>query len=124
MKFSPDERQRLLALKGVGPTVVSRLEQLGFSSLHELGTADVSVILEQVSAAVGSSCWKNSPQARGAIEAVVALGRISTQRGPDVPTSSQLRQRNEMSQVQLHFPDATAPDPRPNLHAEDESDRT
>ena len=79
MKFSPEERQRLLALKSVGPTVVARLEQLGFSSLRELGAADVNVILEQASAAVGSTCWKNSPQARAAIEAAVALGRMSSQ---------------------------------------------
>ncbi|WP_313457496.1 helix-hairpin-helix domain-containing protein [Stenotrophomonas sp.] len=75
MEFSPDERQRLLELKGVGPTVISRLEQLGFSTLHELGAADVSVILEQASAAVGSTCWKNSPQARAAITAAVELGK-------------------------------------------------
>lgn len=88
MEFSPDERRRLLELKGVGPTVVARLEQLGFSSLHELGAADVSVILEQASAAVGSTCWKNSPQARAAIEAAVALGRMSTHWPPYDPTSS------------------------------------
>lgn len=75
MKFPPDERQRLLALKGVGPTVVARLEQLGFSSLQDLGAADVTAILEQASAALGSTCWRNSPQARAAIEAVVALAR-------------------------------------------------
>jgi len=75
MKFPPEERQRLLALKGVGPTVVARLEQLGFSSLQDLGAADVTAILEQASAAVGSTCWRNSPQARAAIEAVVALAR-------------------------------------------------
>ncbi|RRU11451.1 helix-hairpin-helix domain-containing protein [Stenotrophomonas sp. 278] len=88
MEFSPDERRRLLELKGVGPTVVARLEQLGFSSLHELGAADVSLILEQASAAVGSTCWKNSPQARAAIEAAVALGRVSSHRRTYDPTSN------------------------------------
>lgn len=75
MSFSTAEREQLLALKGVGPTVVARLEQLGFSSFQHLGSADVESILEQASAAVGSTCWKNSRQARAAITEVVNLAR-------------------------------------------------
>ncbi|MBA1195804.1 helix-hairpin-helix domain-containing protein [Pseudomonas plecoglossicida] len=75
MPFSADERAALLALKGVGPTVISRLEQMGIESLQMLGDSSVDDILAQASAALGSTCWKNSPQARAAISAAVALGR-------------------------------------------------
>ena len=35
MGFSAIEREKMLALKGVGATVVARLEQIGFSSLSQ-----------------------------------------------------------------------------------------
>ena len=49
MSFSLEERTALLALKGVGPTVITRLEQMGIDSLAELGQASVSDILAQAS---------------------------------------------------------------------------
>ncbi|MFD2641842.1 Pathogenicity locus [Pseudomonas japonica] len=82
MPFSPDERTALLALKGIGPTVITRLEQMGIESLAELGKSDVSDILGQASAALGSTCWKNSPQARAAITAAVDLAKGSTKSTP------------------------------------------
>ena len=75
MPFSLEERTALLAVKGVGPTVITRLEQMGIESLDELRKSDVSDILAQASAAVGSTCWKNSPQARAAITAAIELAR-------------------------------------------------
>ena len=75
MPFSLDERTALLALKGVGPTVVARLEQMGITSLDELEKTDVDDILAQASAAVGSTCWKNSPQARAAITTAVRFAK-------------------------------------------------
>jgi nucleotidyltransferase/DNA polymerase involved in DNA repair len=75
MPFSLEERTALLALKGVGPTVIARLEQMGIESMGELGKVHVSDILAQASAALGSTCWKNSPQARAAITAAVELAR-------------------------------------------------
>ncbi|WP_095161728.1 Pathogenicity locus [Pseudomonas sp. Irchel 3F5] len=75
MAFSPAERAALLAVKGVGPTVVDRLEQLGFHSLAQLSQADALDIVTQAAALVGSSCWKNSPQARAAIQAAIARAR-------------------------------------------------
>ena len=78
MPFSADERAALLALKGVGPTVISRLEQMGIESLQMLGESSVDDILAQASAALGSTCWKNSPQARAAITAAVLLGKQSS----------------------------------------------
>ena len=77
MPFSLEERTALLALKGVGPTVVTRLEQMGIDSMDVLRTADVSDILAQASAALGSTCWKNSPQARAAITSAVELAKKS-----------------------------------------------
>ncbi|WP_260403561.1 MULTISPECIES: helix-hairpin-helix domain-containing protein [unclassified Pseudomonas] len=79
MPFSPNERTALLALKGVGPTVIARLEQMGIESFAELRRSDVGDILTQASAALGSTCWKNSPQARGAITAAVELAKNSTE---------------------------------------------
>lgn len=75
MPFPAEERQALLKLKGVGATVVSRLEQLGFNSLQQLAAADALDIVTQASELVGSSCWKNSPQARAAIQAAIALAK-------------------------------------------------
>ena len=75
MPFPLEERQALLKLKGVGETVVARLEQLGIDSLAQLARADALDIVTQASALVGSSCWKNSPQARAAIQAAIALAK-------------------------------------------------
>ncbi|EMC3961182.1 TPA: helix-hairpin-helix domain-containing protein [Pseudomonas aeruginosa] len=71
MSFSTVERTALLALKGVGPTVLQRLEQMGLDSFVRLRDSDAASILAQGAALTGSSCWKNSPQARAAIIAVL-----------------------------------------------------
>ena len=75
MAFSPQEREALLAVKGVGPTVIQRLEQIGFNSLPELAEADVLEVVTSAAGLVGSTCWKNSPQARAAIQAAIDLAR-------------------------------------------------
>ena len=75
MPFLPSERKALLGVKGVGPTVVARLEQMGFESLAHLSKANAVDIVSQASAIVGSTCWKNSPQARAAIQAAIALAQ-------------------------------------------------
>ncbi|MEY1661625.1 helix-hairpin-helix domain-containing protein [Isoalcanivorax beigongshangi] len=72
MAFSATERTQLLALKGVGPTVVQRLEQMGVDSFAALAVADVDSLLAAGAALTGSSCWRNSPQARAALTAAVA----------------------------------------------------
>lgn len=72
MPFAISDRELLLAVKGVGPTVIARLEQLGFSSLRELAAADARQIVEGAAALAGSTCWKNSPQAKTAIQAAIA----------------------------------------------------
>ncbi|PMY38848.1 Pathogenicity locus [Pseudomonas sp. GW456-L14] len=75
MPFPLEECQALLKVKGVGETVVARLEQLGIDSFAQLARADALEIVTQASALVGSSCWKNSPQARAAIQAAIALAK-------------------------------------------------
>ncbi|MEF0400652.1 helix-hairpin-helix domain-containing protein [Pseudomonas aeruginosa] len=61
----------MLALKGVGPTVLQRLEQMGLDSFVRLRDCDAASILAQGAVLTGSSCWKNSPQARAAIVTVL-----------------------------------------------------
>lgn len=75
MPFPAEERAALLAVKGVGPTVIQRLEQIGFSSLHDLAQAQMTDIVTIVAGQLGSTCWKNSPQARAAIQAAIDLAR-------------------------------------------------
>lgn len=70
--FPAAERNVLLAVKGVGPTVIARLEQMGIASLDELARRDAGAICAEAAAILGSTCWKNSPQARRAIEAAIA----------------------------------------------------
>lgn len=73
MPFSQAERELLLSAKGVGPTVVVRLEQLGFSNLAQLAESDALSIVSGAAALLGSSCWRNSPQARAAIQNAIAV---------------------------------------------------
>lgn len=80
--FSEEERALLLALKGVGPVVIQRLEQMGFSSLAELSKANPQDILAQGAALTGSSCWKNSPQSQNAIQAAINLARLLKEKQP------------------------------------------
>ena len=75
MTFTEHERQILLATKGVGPKVIERLEELGVGGFARLAQADAAVVCAGAAASVGSTCWKNSPQARKAIEAAVAAAR-------------------------------------------------
>ncbi|WP_074237251.1 Pathogenicity locus, partial [Pseudomonas aeruginosa] len=48
-----------------------RLEQMGLDSFARLRDSDAASILAGGAALTGSSCWKNSPQARAAIVAVL-----------------------------------------------------
>ncbi len=77
MPFSPSERTLLLAVKGVGPTVVRRLEEMGFGSLAHLAKANALDIVSQGAKLTGSSCWKNSPQARAAVNAAIAAAALA-----------------------------------------------
>ena len=78
MAFSADERAILLAVKGVGPTVVQRLEQVGIEDLAALARQDAGAVCAAASALVGSTCWRNSPQARAAIAAAIEAARAAS----------------------------------------------
>jgi predicted RecB family nuclease len=71
--FSSEERDRLLAVKGIGPTVIARLEEIGITSLADLAEQKADEICGRVSLLTGSSCWRNSPQSRAAIEGAIAM---------------------------------------------------
>ncbi len=75
MAFPPQDREALLAVRGVGPTVIQRLEQIGFNSLQDLAGADALEVVTSAAGLVGSTCWKNSPQARSAVQAAIDLAR-------------------------------------------------
>ena len=75
MPFAADERAVLLAVKGVGPTVVQRLEQVGIEDLAALARQDAGAVCAAASALVGSTCWRNSPQARAAVAAAIAAAK-------------------------------------------------
>jgi len=75
MGFTDQERQALLAVKGVGPTVIKRFEEIGISSLAQLAEHEVEDIANLVASMLHSTCWKNSPQAHNAIAAAIELAR-------------------------------------------------
>jgi hypothetical protein len=77
MQFNETDRQAMLKLKGVGATVISRIEQLGFCSLAQLQDQEAETITKEISQMMGSTCWHNSPQARASIQAVIDLAKKS-----------------------------------------------
>ena len=78
MPFSAEDRALLLSVRGVGPTVIARLEQIGIEDLPALAGQDAGAVCIAASAVVGSTCWRNSPQARGAIAAAIETARAHT----------------------------------------------
>lgn len=75
MAFTETEKAALLTVKGVGEKVIMRLEQMGIDSLDKLALANPQDITEQAASLVGSSCWKNSPQANAAVTMAVDFAR-------------------------------------------------
>lgn len=71
MGFSSLEKEALLSVKGVGNTVLQRFEEIGIESLSELATYQADDIAEMVASMLRTTCWKNSPQAKRAIEAAI-----------------------------------------------------
>lgn len=67
MAFSEAEYTQLVALKFVGEKVIDRLEQMGLDSFAKLRATHLDEILAKGALLSGSSCWKNSPQAKTAI---------------------------------------------------------
>lgn len=75
MAFSSAETQALLALKGVGPTVVKRFEEVGIDSFALLAQHEPQEIAQMVASMLQTSCWKNSPQALAAVDAAIQRAR-------------------------------------------------
>ncbi len=71
MPFSEKEKAALLEVKGVGATVIKRFEEIGIESFEELKKYQSSEIVELVASMLRTSCWKNSPQAKAAIDAAI-----------------------------------------------------
>ncbi len=68
MAFSSQEKDLLLATPYVGPKVIERLEEIGIDNFSKLQKADVEIITNLVAEMLGTTCWKNSPQAKKAIQ--------------------------------------------------------
>lgn len=75
MAFSDPEREALLSVKGVGPTVLKRFEEIGIDTFSDLATYQAEDIAEMVASMLRTTCWKNSPQARAAIEAAISRAK-------------------------------------------------
>ncbi|MEZ5523885.1 MAG: helix-hairpin-helix domain-containing protein [Pseudomonadales bacterium] len=75
MAFSDPEREALLSVKGVGPTVLKRFEEIGIDTFSDLAAYQAEDIAEMVASMLRTTCWKNSPQARAAIEAAISRAK-------------------------------------------------
>lgn len=73
MAFSEQEKKHLLELKYVGDKIIERLQQMGFDSFEKLRNTTLDEILKKGALLTGSSCWKNSHQAKTAIQNILAL---------------------------------------------------
>ncbi|MBF0932455.1 MAG: recombinase RecA [candidate division SR1 bacterium] len=68
MAFTKEEREELLAIKGVGNIFINRLEEMGFGSVEKLKNTSIEQIVTRGAEITGSSCYKNSPQAKNAAQ--------------------------------------------------------
>ncbi|MEO1080336.1 MAG: helix-hairpin-helix domain-containing protein [Pseudomonadota bacterium] len=75
MAFSKEERAALLDIKGVGPTVVKRFEEIGIDSFSKLARAESEDIAEEVASMLRTTCWKNSPLAMLAVQSAIERAR-------------------------------------------------
>ena len=71
MPFSEEEKRSLLSQKGIGATILKRLEEMGLDDVKILAETSPNFILQRGAEITGSTCWRNSPQARKAIETAV-----------------------------------------------------
>ncbi len=87
MGFPPAERAILLSVRGVGPGVVTRLEQLGINTLATLARQDAGTICTDIAAMLGSTCWRDQPKAKQAVADAIEKARAlpSTRQGAKPP---------------------------------------
>ena len=67
MHFIAKERKALLGVKGVGPVVIKRFEEIAIHSLEALSQYEADDIAEMVAGMLETTCWKNSPESKKAI---------------------------------------------------------
>lgn len=58
-RFPETERRFLLGQTGIGPSVIARLEQVGFGSMQAVEVAGVGCVIDAVIASVRSTAWRN-----------------------------------------------------------------
>jgi len=75
LPFSQRQKEELLQLKGVGPRVLQRLEQIGITTIELLAESTVEEITENVAEILQTTCWKNSPQAKSAIQNAIEYAK-------------------------------------------------
>lgn len=75
MPFTSSQQQSLLAQKGIGTTILKRLQEMGLDDVKQLAHTNPEFILQRGAEITGSTCWRNSPQARKAIETAVNWAR-------------------------------------------------
>ncbi len=80
MPFSEDEKRSLLSQKGIGATILKRLEEMGLDDVKVLAVTSPDFILQRGAEITGSTCWRNSPQARKAIEIAVNWAKVMGQK--------------------------------------------
>ena len=71
MPLSESEKRSLLSQKGIGATILQRLKDMGLDDVKILATTNPDFILQRGAEITDSTCWRNSPQARKAIETAV-----------------------------------------------------
>ncbi|MCE2028662.1 helix-hairpin-helix domain-containing protein [Sessilibacter corallicola] len=71
MGFTDKEKEALLAVKGVGPTVIQRFEEIGICSFDQLKKCQTNDVAEMIANMLNSTCWKNSPQSKNAIRGAI-----------------------------------------------------
>jgi len=80
MPFSEDEKRSLLSQKGIGATILKRLEEMGLDDVKILAVTSPDFILQRGAEITGSTCWRNSPQAQKAIETAVNWAKVMDQK--------------------------------------------
>jgi len=77
MPFTPEERTLLLAVRGVGPGMLRRFEQIGIHDLATLAERDAGAICTEVAGLLGTPCWRNAPKARQAVADAIKAARAA-----------------------------------------------
>lgn len=94
MGFSMYEKREMLRLKGVGPMIVARLEQIGYSSLAQLAREDATHISNRIEQKLGLEGWHHSPRASYSIQAIINLAKNGPSYKPKVSTAARVNARN------------------------------